>query len=594
MKAALIEDFEKKILADKSSLTREQQKSRLYGWMRFFVFLISLYTVYKGLYDQEVSYFLWSFLSIAVYSLLFSVHQKVKYRVDLKNAKSANYQLEIERLQGQFAPERNGSAFINEQHAYSYDLDLFGSNSLYHHINRLEIPAAENRLAETLTTPLDLSKALQRQQTISSLSDQDDWRANWQAVLQVNKPKKKVDVSTIDFPSDVNKLVTWISVFLTVATISLIAGSFIFQYSFSIALGILPFNMLLLSYNHRRLLTSDQQLGRLNSHIKQYMEGFNMIKSLSDNSEELATIKKLIVSETAPAWKKLAQIIYYLDSRDNFMYWIINPLLFLDTWLVLSLYRWGQKYGTDWGHWIAEIEWMDCMVSLAGYAKLHTDYNLPNLSARKGLFRSENLGHPLIDAEKRVSNSFQFESENVVLLTGSNMSGKSTFLRTVAINHLMAWIGLPVVASRLDVGPAQIFTSMRTTDDLNESTSSFYAELKRIKQLLSRIEEKSDQVILYFLDEILKGTNSRDRHSGAIGLIQQLLPSSAVGFISTHDLELAYHYQDHTQIKNYSFNSQLKNNQLIFDYKLAKDICHSTNASELMRQMGIIRDAGRS
>ncbi len=593
MNNGMVEAFQEGIAELQLAQVNQQRRSTLLGWTRVIVFLVSLFFLYRALYLQEALYFLWSFTAFAGYSFLFSLHQKIKYGIALLLAKASIWQEEIDRMQFKFDSDRSGEEFINEQHAFSYDLDLFGNGSLFQQINRLEIPGAAKRLAETLTSPMPYKEALDRQKTIRSLSSQVKWRVDWQATLHVNRPKKKVDFNDIDFPKQINPLVTWASITLTLCTVLICIGSVVLNYSFSIILGILPVNIVLLYYNHRSLLRSDQKISRLSTQVKQYMEGFILIKSMHDDTKELKSIKKLIVSETAPAWKNLAQIIYYLDSRDNFMYWILNPFFFLDTWLVLWLYKWGKRYGNDWKSWISEIEWMDCIVSLAGYSNLHGDHVYPILLQEKGVFNAVNLAHPLINPAVRVSNSFQFGTENVILLTGSNMSGKSTFLRTVAINHIMAWVGLPVAATKLETGQAEVFTSMRTTDNLNENTSSFYAELKRIKQLLTKIQYNRETVFFYFLDEILKGTNSHDRHKGAMGLIKQLLTTNAKGFVSTHDLDLAYHYKDESMLKNYSFNSKLVDGQLLFDYQLTDTICHSTNASDLMSQMGIIRVADK-
>ena len=230
---------------------------------------------------------------------------------------------------------------------------------------------------------------------------------------------------------------------------------------------------------------------------------------------------------------------------------------------------------------------MEMYASLASYVYQNPNFIFPELSASDYIFESEDMGHPLIRPEERVCNDFSFDKERLYLVTGSNMSGKSTFLRTIGLNTVMAWIGLPVCAHSFKVSRYLVFSSMRTQDDLAENTSSFYAELRRIKLLFSLLEN-TEVPVLYFLDEILKGTNSGDRHNGSIGIIRKLLDRNARGFISTHDLELADDYESNEVVKNISFNSTLRSGELHFDYKLSEGKCYSTNASQLMKSMGII------
>ena len=199
------------------------------------------------------------------------------------------------------------------------------------------------------------------------------------------------------------------------------------------------------------------------------------------------------------------------------------------------------------------------------------------------------MGHVLLSTEDRICNDFSLIGKgSIVVLTGSNMSGKSTFLRTIGTNAVLALMGSPVCAQELVISPYRIFTSMRTTDSLEENTSSFYAELKRLKQLIQLVEQT--QPVLFLLDEVLKGTNSRDRHQGAAALIKQLSQKTAAGLVSTHDLALGALSDQMSQVQNFSFNSHMENGRLVFDYQLREGLCKSFNASQLMIQMGIELD----
>ena len=201
--------------------------------------------------------------------------------------------------------------------------------------------------------------------------------------------------------------------------------------------------------------------------------------------------------------------------------------------------------------------------------------------------KPKNWGNPLIFANERICNDFSLKEQGqIAVVTGSNMSGKSTFLRTLGVNAVLAFTGAPCCAASITLSNFQVFTGMRTQDNLEEHVSSFYAELKRIKQLLETVQ-KNESPVFFLLDEILKGTNSKDRHLGSAALVRQLSEEQAFGLVSTHDLELGDLADVMDKVVNYSFNSHINGNEISFDYKLTRGICRSFNASKLMENMGI-------
>jgi DNA mismatch repair ATPase MutS len=237
--------------------------------------------------------------------------------------------------------------------------------------------------------------------------------------------------------------------------------------------------------------------------------------------------------------------------------------------------------------WFAARGEAEALYSLAGFAYANPGYALPEITTHALQYEARQLGHPLILAGKRVSNDFSMDGlGKTLVVTGSNMSGKSTFLRTLGINAVLALAGAPVCATACRLSVFRVFTAMRTQDSLEESVSSFYAELKRLRQLIELLP--TGQPVFYLLDEILKGTNSHDRHEGAKALIRQLHKHHASGLVSTHDLALGQLGEVSPEyVQNYSFNSDFADGKLHFDYKLREGVCRSFNASQLMRQMGI-------
>jgi DNA mismatch repair ATPase MutS len=267
-------------------------------------------------------------------------------------------------------------------------------------------------------------------------------------------------------------------------------------------------------------------------------------------------------------------------------YAAFNNLWFLDVYLIILTEKWKNKNGSSIGGWVSAINEFEALNSLAGFQYSNPTFTFPEIKDDSYCIHFEMLGHPLISEKKRVSNDFSLNRRGeIAMITGSNMAGKSTFLRTVGINMVLALTGAPCCAKHGQLSNLKIFSSMRTQDSLEEGVSSFYAELKRIEQLLKLIQ--SGQPIFFLLDEMFKGTNSKDRHRGGFSLIKQLKELNAFGIISTHDLDLAVLAGKHTIVTNYSFNSNIREGKMNFNYLLTNELCSDFNASELMKQSGI-------
>ena len=269
------------------------------------------------------------------------------------------------------------------------------------------------------------------------------------------------------------------------------------------------------------------------------------------------------------------------------MSFFLNTILMCDFVWMYRLESWREKYLPQLEEMLDTLGEIEALASIAAFQHAHPGYTIPLLSDQPFKLDVKELAHPLIFSVTPVANDFEMQGAGkTMVVTGSNMSGKTTFLRTVGINMVMAQLGAPVCAESMTLAPTQVYTAMRTADNLSENTSSFYAELKRLRMLLELTEQ--GQPVFYFLDEILKGTNSRDRHAGAMALIRQLHKRNASGFISTHDLELGAMEQELPgSVYNYSFNSDIIGDEIKFDYKLREGICRSFNASKLMQLMGI-------
>ena len=286
--------------------------------------------------------------------------------------------------------------------------------------------------------------------------------------------------------------------------------------------------------------------------------------------------------------KNLKGLLNRFEVRLNiFLFIFLNSFLLWDVWQMRALNKWRAQNKSSVYHWYSFITEFEVLNSLATLHFNQPQWAFPQFTHQHFTFNGEAVGHPLIQTEKRVVSSFSLEGiAKVALVTGSNMAGKSTFLRSLGINIVLANMGAPVCAKSVMLSPVQLLSSMRIADNLAESTSTFYAELKKLKTIIEAVNSHLPVFIL--LDEILRGTNSLDRHTGSSALIRQLIRNNAVAVIATHDVELAKMEKEYPgSISNYHFDVQVSNGELYFDYKLKEGVCTSLNASILMKKIGI-------
>jgi DNA mismatch repair ATPase MutS len=325
--------------------------------------------------------------------------------------------------------------------------------------------------------------------------------------------------------------------------------------------------------------------------FQQYHQLLAFIETENFESELMKEVKTSITSESKKAsviLKEFSRAIDSLDQRNNFLFGVLANGFFL--WDLRHSYRlekWIEHHHTAVEHWFEAVERTDAYNSLGNFAFNHQTYTYPEiLPAGEGI-KAKNLGHPLLDAGKRINNDFEIDGKQFFIITGANMAGKSTFLRTVALQILMSNIGLPVCAENCKYAPVKLITSMRTSDSLGDDESYFFSELKRLKYIVEKIQAENYFIIL---DEILKGTNSTDKAIGSRKFVQRLVGSNSTGIIATHDLSLCEISNELQQVKNFYFDAEIVNDELHFDYHLKDGICQNMNASFLLRKMKIIED----
>ena len=463
-------------------------------------------------------------------------------------------------------------------------------------INRSATQSGKTTLAQWLSNPSAKPELLERQAAVQELTHLTDWRQTFQAHgLQHAASEENLStlLSWMNEPPALPRRGLYTALcyglaLLTTATIVLYFTTGLLGYG---ALLLLVVNGFILWTTAEVALATHRKTTQSVAALRAYQQMFVSVEKQSFASESLRHAQAQLHHQGVPASRQISQLRYILDNFDaraNLFYHIFNLVLLLDVFWLLRADRWKQRVQGDVAQWFEAISRVEALSGLASFAFANPTFVFPTIAEQPFLLRAIGMGHCLIPPTQRVSNDFTTQDRGTItIITGSNMSGKSTFLRTVGVNVVLALAGAPVCAEEFEVSVLQVFTSMRTQDSLEENVSSFYAELRRLRQLLDLLQAP-ELPVLFMLDEILKGTNSHDRHHGAASLIKQLSKLEATGFVSTHDLELGRLEDTLPRVKNYSFTSTIKQDEIHFDYRLREGVCQSFNASKLMAQMGIV------
>ena len=559
---------------------------------RISVFVVALsLIVYFANERQAWSIAVSAVFFLLIFGVLISLHNRALRKYAYLSALSDTNNDEVLRLKNELSELKEGSQFNTAHHPYTADLDIFGRYSIFQLLNRTTTPQGQERLASWLKYPSKRDILQKKQEAVKELVDELDWRQSFEATGRMNVSKKSDDFSLLHYlvqPAPVSSGFKMWASFSILGSLAIYILVFVSLLSWHWAGFALIINSVFLIALARFMSTDYKRLTGIARRLSVYVDLFDIIEKSNFSSEILNEQKQALLSgpQTASeAFRSLGATLNRFDNRSNMLYQLLNAVALLDYWLVLRAHSWFRKNGDRITGWLNANAELEAFSSLAGFAYANPSYVFPTLERSGLLFQAKSIGHPLLASDERVTNDFSVSGRGLFLITGSNMSGKSTFLRTVGVNIVLALAGAPVCASQMTVSHMQVFTSMRTQDALEENVSSFYAELQRIRQLLDLLE--TGEPVLYMLDEVLKGTNSDDRHKGTEALVYQLLRKNATGFISTHDLSLSHLGDDVQEVSNYSFNNFIEGDKLIFDYKLKEGPCRSFNASQLMKNMGI-------
>ena len=570
-------------------LKKLKTKSLRISVLRLFIFAVLIYAIYH--YHTSAHAILLILLGgIPVFLFLVSQTENIKEAVAKTREFIKLNQTELKVLNGNYNFLPAGEKFINPEHYFSYDIDLFGQASFFQYINRSSRFSAQKMLADLLTSN-DIQHIEKKQNAIKELTGKPDWRQKFLVSSRLNTSKIKT-----------GQVTNWFQKYQAFTDAKMYYGSMLFS--------LVSLVVLVLFYMHlipEKILMIWILLGlgivgkyvkkihKLSGELDLIMPALHSYKQLMELIETEDFKSKLLQDKKAgatPEGKPVSQLINRFlklyqqkEYSNNIIIKLVGNALFLyDLFTSYRLEQWMAKHKQEVAGWFALTDFFEAYTNLGGFAFNHPAYVFPKLNHSGTVINAQQFGHPLISASKRVNNEFYIRKNEFYIITGANMAGKSTFLRTVSLGIVMANSGLPVCAQSFDYQPIKLITSMRTSDSLSKEESYFFSELKRLQFIVKEIEKEEYFIVL---DEILKGTNSKDKAIGSKKFMEKLIRSNSTGIIATHDLSLCELADYYPAIKNNFFDAEIINDELFFDYRLKTGICQNMNASFLLKKMKI-------
>ena len=530
--------------------------------------------------------------------IMIKVHNRFFMRKQWLEVKADILKKELKGLDNDYSDFDDGKEFADTEHLYSFDLDIFGHKSLFQAINRTCTHIGKKTLADCMQNHLRTKKDIEiRQACIKDISTRNNFRLKFAITGLINRSadsddndiQKWAGTESSFTKSTWARILIWlvpsVNIILLVCGLANIISMSWFGLVFSVFV-ILSFSVI------KRATALQEEYGKKLRTLSTYARLITLAQNEEWNADGIKDIvKRLEIDGKSPAdaLNALTKELDRLDLRNNqILYVILEGSMFFQLRQMIRIEAWKDRYGKYLSGWLEAVGEIDALCSLGTFAYNHPDYKFAEITDTPFCYDAEELGHPLMPEEQCVKNNALIPSRPYFLIiTGANMAGKSTYLRTIGVNYLLACIGAPSCCKRMKIHPAQLITSLRTSDSLSDNESYFFAELKRLKRIIDMLNNGEELFII--LDEILKGTNSTDKQKGSFSLIRQFMTLKANGIIATHDLllgELVKYFPD--QIRNYCFEADIKNNELYFSYKIREGIAQNMNACFLMKKMGIV------
>lgn len=579
----------------RSQLKSITAKYNTVSLFRLIVAVLFLVNAYLAIDAYQNYHFYIGFLLVAIFIAVMRYHKSIDTKKRLtQNLLNIN-KTEWEYLNEQKLPFENGSEHIDFKHDYAYDLDIFGNDSLFQHLNRTATFIGTKTLANQLLWQKSNEQILENQQAIQELAQDLTWRQDFEAHAKLSSDSKKLYQKLESWstaPSaPISKFMQALTLITPLLFIAAITTYFITnEYVFlSVSSFIFVFNLGILGNFIKRIMLENANSESIDKTLLHYSTLLSKIEKATFTSVRLINLQEQLLKDSKPTSlkiKKLSDLFGRLDSIAN----LITTPVFNGTFLfhvhtLKALIDWKKKNGTQLMKSLEIMGEIEMLNSLANFSYNNPAYAFPKLNSNYEITFND-LSHPLLNKENRVGNDVDFSKENFIILTGSNMSGKSTFLRSLGVNMVLAGTGAPVCAAEANVHPLKVLVSMRLSDSLSDSTSYFFAEIKRLKHIMDKLQTEPAFVLL---DEILRGTNSDDKRNGTIEVIKKMIDKKVIGAIATHDTEVCLTTnQFPNQLSNKSFEANVVNDELFFDYKLRDGICQNKSATFIMKKWGVI------
>lgn len=576
-------------------LSKINKKYNTISLLRLLSIVLFLGSLYYYIKNSEIIFIISAVFFFASFIVLMRIHSKLLFEKKINSALVEINENEISYLEKKAIPFENGQEFNDFHHPYAYDLDIFGEHSLFQNLNRTATYIGKKKLANQLLTLSSNEEILRNQSAVKELSEKLDWRQNFLALAKISQDSKTSYDTLLKWSTFNSKALSKTAVLISYISPILFFGALIayFLTSNSHFLSLLTylfvFNMAYLGRFFKRIQIEIANSSDIDKIIKQYGLLIQQIEEESFSSEKLLALQaklKYKKENTSVHLKQLASLFSDMDSIGNLVTAVVfNGTFLFNLHVLKSLIQWKIEHAKALEEWLDVIGEFEMMNSLANFAYNNTDFVYPTLNTEFKINFS-NLSHPLLNANTRVGNEVAFHPQSFMILTGSNMSGKSTFLRSLGINMVLSGMGSVVCANEANVHPLPVLVSMRLSDSLSDSESYFFAEIKRLKQIMDELEGNAAFVLL---DEILRGTNSDDKRNGTIEVVKKVIAHKAIGAIATHDIEVCLTTNEYPDIlTNKCFEVEIVNDDLHFDYKLRDGICKNKSATFLMTKMGVI------
>ncbi len=599
-----IEIYIKKNLEFDEQIIVQKGRMNLIFYCRSILFITAVVAFFYLIGPRPIISFTVISLTVALFLILLNIEIKIARKITfLQNLIKVN-EIEIDLLNNNYEKLNEGNEFINKQHNFIADLDIFGKKSIFQILNRTSTYSGKIKLAAWLSDPfLDKNEISDRQLAVKELSKIPEWSqhfvalgfGNIEGVRDKDVIKDWLEEPAL-FSSRFFRLIALVVPIFTVISAILYFVDFLPIGYFSTLFFL---QLIITALYTKKINLIHDRLSRKFDSINKYVSLISHVDSEKFVSKNLVTLSlgftnnslngENIKERASESIGKLKKLVDMLDARMNIVIaLLLNGIFLWDIKMMQRIEKWKTGHKESFLKWINNIGEFDAYISLALFAANNPRFAFPEVVPEPFIIDAKNIGHPLLNGNKVVKNNYNIEGlPKIDLLTGANMSGKSTFLRTIGVNLTLAMIGAPVCATQFRFTPVMLFTSLRTNDSLQENESFFYAELKRLQLLIHHYE--NGEKVFFLLDEILKGTNSKDQHSGSEALIKKIIKLNGVGIVATHDVELSrltIPFPD--QVRNLCFEITISDDKLNFDYKIKEGVCSTMNASFLMKKMGII------